>query len=152
MKFNNLRSHEDNAFNQLYELCCDKIVCIEDIVYRYKFNPNSITRNKIAKQDLIDYINSMTWLCKEIENRNIKDEFGIGWRFCCIAFYCYFNYLLDTDEFSFVFDKMSDIKRMYCKCIGKLSYDDQLNLYKNFDFPVIPTMTFFDFMDRIKIS
>lgn len=150
LKFNDLRSHEDNAFNQLYVLCCENIVFIEDIVYRYKFNPHSITRNKLEKQSLMDYIDSMTWLCKEIEKRNIKDEYDVGRRFCLIAYYCYFNYLLDTEEFLFVYDKMSDIKKMYDKYICKLSYDDKLYLYKNFDYPVIPTVTFFDFMDRIK--
>ena len=152
IKFNNLRHHEDNAFNQLYVMCCDNIAFIEDIVYIYKFNPNSITRSgkETEKQSLMEYIDSMTWLCKEINKRNIKDKYDIGRRLCLIAYYCYFNYLLDTKEFAFVYNKMTKIKEMYNKYINELSYEDKLYLYKNFDYPVIPTITFFDFMEKIK--
>lgn len=150
LKFNALRSHEDNSFNQLYMLCCKKINFLEDIVYIYKYNPKSITRTKSNTKDLLDYINSMTWLCEEIKKRNLSNSYDIGRRMCLIAYYCYFNYLLDPEAFSFVFDTMGVIKSTYLNYIDNLTYDDKLYLYKRFDYPVIPSITFFDFMNNIK--
>ena len=151
LHFNNLKSHEDNSFNQLYMLCCEKINFLDDIVYIYKYNSKSITRTKSNKKDLLDYIKSMTWLCEEINKRNFSNTYDIGRRICIIAYYCYFNYLLDTDSLAFIFNNMRIIKSTYLSYIDNLSYDDRVYLYKRFDYPIIPTITFFDFMNNITI-
>ena len=38
---------------------------------------------------------------------------------------------------------------MYNKYIDYLSFDEQLELYKYCDYPVIPTISFYEFMDKI---
>ena len=56
---------------------------------------------------------------------------------------------LSEERSNFVFTEMSQIKKMYKKYIDKLPYDEQLSIYKLFDYPVIPTISFYDFMDKI---
>ena len=142
--------YEDYSFNILYTLCCNKIATTSEIVYIYEYNPLSITKfNKNVSQHLYNYINAMTWLGDEISKRNLNKEHDIAWNFCMICFHSYFNYLLSENESNFVFKGMSKIKKLYKKYIDKLSYDEQLSIYKLFDYPVIPNISFYDFMDRI---
>ena len=44
IRFNNSRSNEDNGFNRLILLLNPRIICLDEIVYVYNDNPNSITR------------------------------------------------------------------------------------------------------------
>lgn len=142
--------YEDCSFNILYTLCCNKIATTNEVVYTYEYNPNSITKaNKDVSKHLRNYVDAMTWLEKEISKRNITNEHDIAWNFCMVCFHSYFNYLLSEEQSSFVFTEMSQIKKMYKKYIDKLPYDEQLSIYKLFDYPVIPTISFYDFMDKI---
>ena len=143
--------YEDSSFNQLYTLCCDKISTTTDIIYVYEYNPNSLTKaNTDYSKNLHNFIKSMTWLGKQIELRNIQNSHDIAWNFCIIAFHCYFHYFLASPNNDFVFSEMSTIKKIYTKYIDFLSFDEQLELYKFCDYPVIPTISFYEFMDRIK--
>ncbi len=143
--------YEDTSFNILYTLCCNKIATTNEIVYTYEYNPNSITKfNKDETNHLRNYVDAMTWLSNEINKRNINKEHDISWNFYMICFHSYFNYLLTEEKSSFVFEEMSEIKKMYKKYIDKLPYDEQLSIYKLFDYPVIPTISFYDFIDKIK--
>lgn len=142
--------YEDCSFNILYTLCCNKIATTNEIVYTYEYNPNSITKsNKDVSKHLKNYVDAMTWLEKEIRKRNLEKEHDIAWNFCMICLHSYFNYLLSEEKSSFVFTEMAQIKKMYKKYIDKLPYNEQLSIYRLFDYPVIPTISFYDFMDKI---
>ena len=142
--------YEDCSFNILYTLCCNKIATTNEVVYVYEYNPNSITKfNKDVSKHLRNYVDAMTWLGKEINKRELKKEHDIAWNFCMICFHSYFNYLLSEERSNFVFTEMSQIKKMYKKYIDNLPYDEQLSIYKLFDYPVIPTISFYDFMNKI---
>lgn len=142
--------YEDCSFNILYTLCCNKIATTNKVVYIYEYNPNSITKaNTDVSKHLRNYVDAMTWLEKEISKRDIKKERDIAWNFCMICFHSYFNYLISEGKSNFVFTEMSQIKKMYKKYIDKLPYNEQLSIYKLFDYPVIPTISFYDFMDKI---
>lgn len=142
--------YEDCSFNILYTLCCNNIATTNKVVYIYEYNPNSITKsNTDSSKHLRNYIDAMTWLEKEISKRKIKNEHDIAWNFYMICFHSYFNYLLSEEKSNFVFTEMSQIKKMYKKYIDKLPYDEQLYIYKLFDYPVIPTISFYDFMNKI---
>jgi len=142
--------YEDYTFNILYTLCCDRIATTNEIVYTYEYNPNSITKsNKDDSKHLRNYVDAMTWLGKEINKRKIEKEYDIAWNFCMICFHSYFNYLITEEKSKFVFSEMSQIKKMYKKYIDKLPYNDQLSIYKLFDYPVIPTISFYEFINKI---
>ena len=142
--------YEDTSFNILYTLCCNKIASTDEVVYKYEYNPKSITKaNNDDSKHLRNYVDAMTWLTKEINKRKIEKEHDIAWNFYMICFHSYFKYLLSEEKSNFVFREMSEIKKMYKKYIDKLPYDEQLAIYKLFDEPVIPTISFYDFMNKI---
>lgn len=142
--------YEDTSFNILYTLCCDKISSTDEVVYKYEYNPNSITKsNKDDSKHLRNYIDAMTWLTKEISKRKIEKDHDIAWNYYMICFHSYFKYLLTQEKSSFLFAEMSQIKKMYKKYIDKLPFDEQLSIYKLFNEPVIPTISFYDFINKI---
>lgn len=143
--------YEDSSFNQLYTLCCNKIATTNEIVYIYEYNPNSITKtNRDESKNLRNFIDAMTWFVNEIEKRNIENEHDIAWNIYIISFHAYFNYLISAEKSDFVYTEMTQIKNIYKKYRDKLPYDEQLSLYKFFNYPIIPTISFYDFIDKIQ--
>lgn len=72
IRFNNTRSNEDNGFNRLIFLMEPKVSFLDEVVYIYKKNPNSITRinNGIFKFEGIEgYCYNMNWAMDEALNR-----------------------------------------------------------------------------------
>lgn len=143
--------YEDSTFNQLYSLCCNKIETTNEIVYVYEYNPTSITKsNKDESKHLENFVDAMSWLMNEINKRKISNYHDLAWNLCIICFHAYFNYLLTEDKSKTIFSKMGAIKKMYKKYIKYLSFDEQLTIYKYFNYPVIPTISFYEFMDKIE--
>ena len=144
--------YEDSTFNQLYTLCANKDATIDDIVYVYDYNPSSITKkNTSVKNHLLNFIDAMTWLCQEIDKREITNYYYLAWNMCVTCLHIYFNYLIMEDRNTFDFSSVKPIKTMYYKYIGHLPYDEQCNIYSFFkDYRVIPDITFYEFMDKVK--
>lgn len=140
--------YEDSSFNQLYYFCCDSVGTTNKIVYVYEYNSESLTKKNIdAVANLHNFIDAMNWLTHEVKKRNLESA-NIVWNYCLMCFHCYFHYLLSPEANEFVFKEMKQIKKIYKKYENEISYDNQLAIYKLFDFPVIPTITFYDFMDK----
>ena len=150
LKFNNLRCHEDNAFNQLYLALAHKINYLEEVVYVYNFNKNSITNTNNKSNSLKIYIESMNWLFKELEKRKKFNLNKAGYDIMDIMCYCYYNYMTDKKSNKFVFENLHYLKEMYLKYNEYIDYDDKLYIYKFFGHSVIPTITFDDFIKKIK--
>lgn len=156
LKFDPFRSkeanaHEDNSFNNLYELCCKKINKVDSLVYVYTFNYNSITKTEVSEvKSMENYIHAMNYLAKEIEKRDIKDRGDIARRFCFILYYSYYTYLASPSDYKFMFEDLSEIKKVYQDNIDYFEYEEQANLFNIFKYPFIPTMTFYDFLKKIK--
>ncbi len=145
--------YEDTTFNELYMLCCDKIGTTNEIVYVYQDNQNSITRRDIdVAINLRNFVDAMTWLAEELDKREITKLRDVAWHFCIISMHAYFKYstLEENEENNFVFEKMTRIKQTYNRYIEYLPYDEQLAIYKIFNEPVIPKLSFYDFMNKIK--
>jgi glycosyltransferase involved in cell wall biosynthesis len=144
--------YEDSTFNQLYSLYCNKKATTKKVVYHYRFNQNSITNkdynNAIHLQNFID---AMTWFFNEVDKRNIHNDYEISWDTYAICFHAYFLYFINQSANDFVFEDMSVIKKFYDKYKDCLSYKEQCNLYSRFSLDyVIPNITFYDFMKKIK--
>ena len=151
IKFNNLRSHEDNAFNQLCLICAKSVIYLDDIIYRYNNTKDSITNTEDDIKSYKTYIKSMDWLFKEVEKReNTIDKKYTGSVITEIMMYLYYNYLLNEEGLSFCFEELSFLKEMYNKYSKYIDYSDLLRIYKNFDYPVVPTITLYDFIKKIK--
>lgn len=68
IRFNNSRANEDNGFNRLILLLKPKFSFLNEIVYVYKENPNSITRknNRLYKFEGIEgFCYNMNWAIEE---------------------------------------------------------------------------------------
>jgi len=152
IRFNELRSHEDNAYNQLYMLCCDNIFYLDDIVYDYINRENSITNTQDVSYSISNYIDSFTWLFNEIEKRKIDKYHEIAEVILVAIYYCYFNYLMNREKLNLIFSKMGYLKKMYKKYIKYLDNDEIVNIYKYFDYPVIPIMSVNEFINKIKLD
>jgi len=156
IKFDPFRSkeanaHEDNSYNNLYELCCDKINKIYDLVYKYEYNIDSITKTEISQvKGMENYIRAMEWLADEVEKRKIKNKADIERRFAFVITYCFFTYLCDPDNYEFMFKKMSKIKKIYDKYYVDIEYRKLVEIYNMFKYPVIPYMTIYEFISRIE--
>lgn len=160
IKFNPLNSkkagvHEDNSFNNLYELCCKKINNIEDVVYFYKYIPTSITKaNTDEKSHFKNYVYAMDWLAREVEKRNLKNGKAIAEKFCFMLFNCFMNYLYDYNYYSFMFKELSNIKRLYLENEGYLEYMEKASIYNVFytkyKYNIIPSISFYEFLNMIE--
>ena len=77
IRFNETRANEDTGFNMLCKLISnenERIKFIQDIVYYWHSNPNSITRINNCEysynQSFVGYTDNMIWALKEAEKRN----------------------------------------------------------------------------------
>jgi len=145
--------YEDSTFNQLYSLCCKKINNTGELIYVYNYNQSSLTRtDRNVLRDLTSFVKAMNWLVKEINKRKIDNPHDIGWYFCIAMDHAYFNYMLcqDEPEANNIFKEMKPFKKMYVNHIEQLNSDEKLDIYKFFkEFPVIPTLTIQEFLDKI---
>lgn len=143
--------YEDSAFNQLYSVSCKNVATTNEIVYIYNYNTNSITKsNNDESKHLYNFVDAMTWLSNEINKRKIENLHDLAWNYCIICFHMYHKYLITENQSQFVFENASEIKKIYNKYIDNLPYEEQVNIYKFFDYPIIPKISFYDFMDKIK--
>lgn len=149
IRFNEYRSHEDNAFNQLYLALSQNVNYLDEVVYIYNFNKESITSTTNRNDSLKLYIESMNWLFKEIEKRNNVNLYKVGLTAMNVMCYCYFNYLLDEKNNDFIISDSKFIKEMYKKYIDNIDDADKLEMFKSFDYPVIPSITLNDFINKI---
>ena len=142
--------YEDSSFNQLYLLCCEKIATTNEVVYNYEYNPNSITTiNTDTSIHLNNFIEAMTWLTTEINKRNIQNDYEIARNYQIILFQIYFNYLTLKDQSKITLSKIQKIKKIYNQYIHMLPYETQVEIYKTFDYPIIPNISFYDFLNKI---
>jgi len=146
LKFNKLRSHEDNAFNQLYMICSKNINYISNVTYKYNFNYSSITRTANGKDSLKKYISSMTWLYKNVEKQKYVDIFYAGIVITEIMYYSYFNLMVNNINTKIIKEKLYYLKKMYDKYGKYVSVKEKINMFNGFYNQVIPQYTFYDFL------
>lgn len=73
--FNYSKYSEDNSFNQIAMNTTDKVLKIDNILYIYRKNNNSITSDSNKKEKiLMSYIFNMIWTVSELEKRNINED------------------------------------------------------------------------------
>lgn len=79
IRFNKTRSNEDAGFNLLFDLCLpdefeDEVVELNELLYCWHFNENSITRingnEYMYNQNLPGYVDNMIYAIKGAEERN----------------------------------------------------------------------------------
>ena len=149
IRFNTLRSHEDNAFNQIC-LATAKIKFIDDVIYVYKYNDKSLTNNEDDVESMNTYIKSMNSALEKIDSFRKLNFTNVSVYVLTTVLYLYYNYLCNQEKYNFIFDKASFIKKMYYKYIGYLNENDYIKIYKNFNYNIVPNMTIEEFLNKIK--
>ena len=78
IKFNNTRYSEDNSFNTLALVTTSKVSLINNIVYVYKNNVNSLTNDsKMILKINCSYLYNMLWVINILEKKNIDRNIRI---------------------------------------------------------------------------
>lgn len=115
IRFNNTRANEDNGFNQLLLFSDPVVNYINDVVYIWKNNANSITRSNNKEYDvtgLEGYVYNMLWAIEEAVKRGYKHD-----RIKRLAFgaLCemYYKYLIYGDAITNLFYYCKKLKDVY---------------------------------------
>ena len=76
IRFNNSRYSEDNSFNFISIVTTKKFKFIDDVVYTYRNNSKSLTRNK-SKYIFMhsSYLHNMLWAINILEKKNVDREY-----------------------------------------------------------------------------
>ena len=101
IKFNNSRANEDNGFNRLFLLLRPKVTFLDEIVYVYKENPNSLTRknNRLYKFEGIEgFCYNMNWAMNQSLKRGVN-KYLIGRLSLDVLTTLYYYYFDLKDEY-----------------------------------------------------
>jgi len=100
MNFNDTRANEDNGFTTLFRMLTDNYKFIDEIVYIWHYEPNSITRkngHEYYFYSIEGYVNNMIWvyneckkkeeLTKELSSKSILLVYGYDYTFMLLKYY-----------------------------------------------------------------
>ncbi|MBQ8659601.1 MAG: glycosyltransferase family 2 protein [Bacilli bacterium] len=117
IRFNNTRANEDNGFNRLLLFHRPKIKILNEIVYVYAENENSITRknNRFYKYSGLEWYAYNMYYAMRIaieKNLNIQDVFNASLG-VLVAMYFYYLELQDDYDVNALLNWSSNIKNVY---------------------------------------
>jgi glycosyltransferase involved in cell wall biosynthesis len=105
LTFNETRANEDNGFTTLFRMLTDNYIFIDEVVYLWRYEPNSITRingHEYYFYSIEGYVNNMIWVYEECKKRGLengkkqKKHFINVW--IRLYFYC-IEVLFDRDAY-----------------------------------------------------
>ena len=150
IKFNSLRSHEDNAFNQLCLCTAKKVTYLEKVVYIYHNQQGSITNTIDFVDNIKLFIESMNWLFKNIEKQSYINKHYTGMVITAIMVYLYFCYIFSMEEYTFIPQGMGYLKKQFEIYREYINDSEELSIYKEYEIVTLPKITFYQFIDIIK--
>lgn len=117
IKFNNTRANEDNGFNRLSLLLNPKVFFLDEVVYIYNENPDSITRRNNREYrfyGLDGFTYNMNWAMDEALLRDVsKDKIAALSLDVLTALYVYYLGLEKEYDVSKILEWGKDIKEKY---------------------------------------
>lgn len=161
IKFNDTRSNEDNAFNQLILLCGAKIYYCDFVSYIWKENINSITRKNNREycfKSISSYIYNISWALEEGNKRGVDVKKLASLSLTALIAVYYYYLIYNDNPVSKDFIKESVILKKYAD-FSVLSNDDINEIFKvqfdsfsnniNISLLLNPIITFQDFVNKI---
>lgn len=152
LKFYPGYNHEDLSFYLLYLAANVEKIYIDDSVYFYTHNEESITNNS-KSYDLEKsgkYVDNIVWYVENCEKRNFdKVEVASNIYYALVILYNIYNENYDNENVELL---IKDSKKLYLLC---KKYNDYLNddlkieLFNSTGRNFIPCLSFNDFMDKI---
>ena len=156
--FNNSRNNEDNFFNKSLFMRDPNMVCIDDFVYLWKNNEESITRRNNHEYEFSGYFDLIDNLIEVVEDaindnlpRETICEYTFGFMLTVYFFYLQYHSLEESKilmENSRKLKELYDMYKLEDKDTENRLYLDHLNHYietNNFDV-IRPFMTFEEFL------
>lgn len=101
--FNDTRENEDNGFTTLFKIISNNYKWIDDVVYLWKYQPDSITRkteNDYYFSSINGFVNNMIWVYEECKKRNLHHSLKFLNHFCSVwirLYFCCIEALFDRD-------------------------------------------------------
>lgn len=127
IRFNDSRFHEDNYFNNLFLACDPKIKKIEDCMYLYRYNKDSITNDDKNFKRLEILLKNISEFIKESKKRNANKEIIIHLLVTKIRYFTSL-YITFDDEMRKTFeDWIKKYDLPFSEYIGRLDYDGIYN-------------------------
>ena len=132
LKFPNQNRHEDSAFHELYLIATQNFIIVDEYVYLYRYNHDSLTRTKSGYEDYQNY----KLLCEATEFvikeslRNGFDLIYVESTITSILVYLYYEYQkYYKEEYSDkIYDWIKPIVMFYDDNIS-YQYEEELNYY-----------------------
>lgn len=115
IRFNSTRANEDNGFNQSIFLRNPKYKYVNEIIYQWRYNPNSITRKNNSEYrftGLIGYVYNITWALESAINdeEDYYDNIAELATACLDAMWYYYSEFMDNEG---SFDLVKNTKNVY---------------------------------------
>lgn len=165
IRFNDSYCNEDNGFNQSIMLREPKIAYLDNIVYCWMFNENSITRKnnyKYRYTGLIGYVYNITWALKSAIEDNCNEELISSLALSSItSMYYYYLEFMNEDDSIELLKNTKDLKDIYIKYpvrdlelkqeILDSEYDFFKNEVVNIDNPNITFLEFLDLVSEVEV-
>ena len=156
LRFNDTRSSEDNAFNNIVLLANPKIVYVDKYIYMYRYNVNSVTNYdrdySFVSTEL--YIYNTLWCVENAEQRNFDKYRIIEFLFStyCYSYYIYL-YHLDRYDLNLIFKWLKPLQVYYKKYIIYLDEKKKYNILDRYqrDYGEIPIISFYEFINLIDL-
>jgi len=155
LRFNDTRSSEDNGFNKLVIMAEPKIIEISNYIYLYRNNVNSITQKDYENYvfDSIEwFIYNMVWAVENAIERGYN-ELLIAKVIYHSYLYVYFNYManLKHNKLNLILMWSFPLHKLYKKYIHLLSEQEKYDMYVNYEYPMIPDISFREFLNLIEL-
>ncbi len=166
--FNDTRSSEDNSFNRLCLLASPNIIFVNNYIYMYKDNKNSITKSDSYNYQFYSielYIYNMVWAAKQAEMKGFDAKLIASHIFESYL-YVYYMYLFNIKrkEIDLVYLWCNDLHQLYKKYKDYLSEKEKYNLYCDYLYFVdnnsglphcrllrIPEISLYEFMHQVEL-
>ena len=151
IKFNDTRSSEDHSFNRLVLLAEPRIRYIDEPLYVYKYNNNSITERSNKLDDIRLYIYNMEWVVEQAETRNFNKYLIAEFIFSSIM-YIYTVYVDNINNID-IYKILDWIKKLVLfndKYEIELTDSNKFDIYNSFKFSSIPKISLNEFINRVK--
>ena len=153
IRFNNSRYHEDNSFNQLFLLAEPVLKELNEYVYIYRNNSNSVTRKERDYEfsHFPYFVENRLWAVKCGEEQGFKKKLIADLLFDTILnMYAQYNRCNDRSDREDILKMCIELYHKYLEYSKYLQYESKMNIYNFHVSGYIPNVTVDYFFTLIK--
>lgn len=134
IRFNNSRFHEDNYFNNLFLSCSPKTKKIDECIYLYRYNKDSITNDDKDFERLELFLKNVNEFIKETQERKANREIVIHLLVTKIMYLTNLYSTFDIGKKRLFESWVKKYDLPFLEYMGRTSYDEVYNeMMENYD-------------------